>query len=186
MDFTGINNITYPETENILTETLSNLGAWGFEIELIEAKKTTGGYLSKADLSFPGFKIRLKIEISFRIRKQKSKGAVSRIKNNYIPHYDAYQLPFEEIISGKLNALVARAKARDWYDFYFFLHNQMLEAKHKKRLPELLEKLKRSKKAEFRCSRIVLLRSCMKLLTFILFYKIVFNTHAIFSASRAF
>ena len=145
LDFTGINNITYFEIEDILTETLSNLTAWGFEIEIIEAKKTTGGYLAKIDFSFSGFKIRLKIEISFRVRRQKSKGVVFRIKNTYIPYYDAYQLPLEEIIDGKLNALLSRAKARDWYDIYFFLHNQMLETEHKKLLPEILEKLKRSK-----------------------------------------
>ena len=145
LDFTGINNITYPEIENILIETLNNLSNWGFEVEIIEAKKTTGGYLAKIDFSFSGFKIMLKIEISFRIRKQKSRGVVSRIKNNYIPHYDVYQLSLEEIINGKLNALLSRAKARDWYDFYFFLHNQMLGTGHKKLLPELLEKLKKSK-----------------------------------------
>lgn len=145
LDFTGINNILYPEIEDILIETLRGLSAWGFEVEIREAKKTTGGYLAKMDFSFSGFKFEMKIEISFRIRKQKSRGAVSRIKNDYIPHYDVYQLPEDEAIEGKLNALLARAKARDWYDLYFFLHNDMLRPKHKKDLPKLLEKLKMSK-----------------------------------------
>ena len=52
LDFTGINNITYPTIEDVLVQTLRNLTAWGFEIELSEAKKTTGGYLSKMDFSF--------------------------------------------------------------------------------------------------------------------------------------
>lgn len=145
LDFTGINNITYFEIEDILLETLRNLSAWGFEIEIMEAKKTTGGYLAKMDFSFSGFKLQMKIEISFRIRKQKSRGVISRIKNEYIPHYDVYHLPSDEIVNGKISALLTRAKARDWYDLYFFLRGRMLEAKHKKLLPELLKKLKKSK-----------------------------------------
>lgn len=145
LDFTGINNITYFQIEELLTETLSNLGAWGFEIDIMEAKKTTGGYLAKIEFSFSGFRLILKIEISFRKRKQKSKGVISRIKNEYIPHYDVYQLPPTELTDGKINALLARAKARDWYDLYFFLRGQMLEARHKKLLPDILKKLKGSR-----------------------------------------
>lgn len=145
LDFTGINNIAYPEIEDVLIETIRNLSAWGFEIEITEAKKTTGGYLAKMDFSFSGFKLQIKIEISFRTRKQKSMGAVSRIKNEYIPHYDIYHLPLDEIINGKISALLMRAKSRDWYDLYFFLHNRMLKTEHKKLLPGILEKLKKSK-----------------------------------------
>jgi len=145
LDFTGVNNITYPAIEDVLIGTLKNLTAWGFEIELKEAKKTTGGYLAKMDLSFSGFRFQVKIEISFRKRRQKSRGVVSRIKNEYIPHYDIYHLPLEEIVAGKISALLTRAKSRDWYDLYFFLHSRMLETEHKKLLPEILEKLKNSK-----------------------------------------
>lgn len=145
LDFTGINNILYPEIESLLLKTLRNLNSWGFEMEIIEAKKTTGGYLSKIDFSFSGFKINLKIEISFRIRKQKSKGVFSRVKNEFIPHYDIYQLSQKEIVNGKISALIARAKARDWYDLYFLFRARMLEMEHKKIMLKLLEKLKRSK-----------------------------------------
>lgn len=145
LDFTGVNNIIYPEIEDILTETLRNLVAWGFEIEIREAKKTTGGYLAKMGFSFSGFELQMKIEISLRIRKEKSRGAVSRIKNEYIPYYDVYHLPLDEIVAGKISALLTRAKARDWHDIYFLLRGRMLETKYKKLLPELLEKLKKSK-----------------------------------------
>lgn len=145
LDFSGINNITYSEIEEVLTETLRNLVAWGFEVEIIEAKKTTGGYLAKLDFSFSEFKLQLKIEISFRKRYQKSRGVISRIKNEYIPHYDVCHPPLGEIVSGKISALLSRAKARDWYDLYFFLRGRMLETEHKKPLPDILEKLKKSK-----------------------------------------
>jgi len=145
LDFTGINNILYPEIEDLLIETLRNLTAWGFGINITETKRTTGGYLAKMDCAFSGFKIQMKIEISFRARKQKSRGTVSRIKNDYIPYYDIYHLSLDEIVDGKISALLTRAKARDWYDLYFFLRGRMLQAKNTKLIPELLEKLKKTK-----------------------------------------
>jgi predicted nucleotidyltransferase component of viral defense system len=146
LDFTGIHNPTYYEIENILTKTLSDLHYWGFNIDLLEAKKTTGGYLAKIDFSLYQFKFLIRIEISFRqSRNKKISSQTSSIQNDYIHTYNIMHLPLSDLIDGKLAALNARAKARDWYDLYFLLHNQMLETKHKQQLSGLLEKLKKSK-----------------------------------------
>lgn len=142
LDFTGINDITYHEIEDIIAETLTSLSAWGFEGDIKEAKTTSGGYLAKMSFSFLEYEIMIKIEISFRKRKQKTKGVATTIRNSFIPNYDIYQLPQEEIVGGKLKALLARSKPRDWYDLYFFLHNQMMSKEAIKQLPEILEKLK--------------------------------------------
>jgi len=145
LDFTGIHRITYYEIKNILTKTLVNLNNWGFKTDINEAKKTPGGYLANLNFSFLEFKISIKVEISFRQSKQRLKAEISRIKNEYIPYYDIIHLPIEEIIKEKINALLSRAKARDWYDFYFFLNNRMLSPKQKDVLPQILLKLKRTK-----------------------------------------
>lgn len=145
LDFTGIKGISYLEIENILTNTLKNLSDWGFNVDIIEAKKTTGGYLAKTVLSFLTFKILLKIEISFRQNRQKIVKEISSIRNEYIPNYDIIHLPQEEIINGKISALLDRSKPRDWYDLYFFLRQGMLTPKQKKILPEILSKLEKIK-----------------------------------------
>lgn len=145
LDFTGIYSPTYREIEDILTNTLGDLYNWGFNIDLLEAKQTTGGYLAKINFFLYQFKFLIKIEISFRKSDKKIQSQTSSVQNDYIHTYNIVHLPLAEIVSGKISALLARAKARDWYDLYFFLRGQMLEAKHKKLLPELLEKLKRSK-----------------------------------------
>lgn len=144
LDFTGIHNPTYYEIEDIIANTLQDLHYWGFDIDLEEAKKTTGGYLGKIDFSLYSFKFLINLEISFRQSHKKIPSQVSPIRNDYIHTYNIQHLPLIEIINGKLSALKARAKARDWYDLYFFLHSNMVEPKHKKLLPELLEKLKKS------------------------------------------
>ncbi len=145
LDFTGINGISYLEIENILTNTLKNLSDWGFNIEIDEAKKTTGGYLAKTVLSFLTFKILLKMEISFRQNRQKVVKEISSIANEYIPNYDIIHLPQEEIINGKISALLDRSKPRDWYDLYFFLRQGMLTPKQKKILPKILSELEKIK-----------------------------------------
>ncbi len=145
LDFTGIKGIDYYEIENILINTLKNLSNWGFSVEIDEAKKTSGGYLGKIKLLFLTFKILLKIEISFRHLKTKLISEISNIENEYIPRYDIIHLSQEEIINGKISALLDRAKPRDWYDVYFFLNNKMLNLEQKNLLPKILTKLKETK-----------------------------------------
>lgn len=141
LDFTGIHNITYYEIESILTEVLSDLNFWGFDINLLEAKKTTGGYLAKINFLFLKFKFILKIEISFRqSHNKKTAHQITSVKNDYIDTYTIIHLPNEEIVEGKIAALMARSKPRDWYDLYFLLKNNYLSAKQKKILPDILEK----------------------------------------------
>ena len=145
LDFTAVYNPTYWEIENILTNTLSDLHNWGFDNDLLEAKKTTGGNLAKINFVLYQFKFLIKIEISFRKSGKKIQSQTNSIQNEYIHTYNIVHLPSAEIINGKISALLTRAKSRDWYDLYFFLHSGMLETEHKKLLPEILEKLKKSK-----------------------------------------
>ncbi len=142
LDFTGIHNIQYFEIENILTDVLSDINNWGFDIDLLEAKKTTGGYLSKINFSVLNFKFIIKIEISFRQSHKKTEYQVSSIKNDYIHTYNIIHLLPGEIIDGKLAALRARSKPRDWYDLFFLLKNDYLNLKQKKLLPDILQKFK--------------------------------------------
>lgn len=145
LDFTGIYNISYYEIEDVLTQVLSDLDFWGFDIDLLEAKKTRGGYLSKINFSLYEYKFFIQIEISFRQIRGKIKSETSSIKNDYIHIYSIIHLPLSKIVDGKIMALLARAKARDWYDIYFLLHNNMFEVKHKKKLAQILDKAKKTK-----------------------------------------
>jgi len=142
LDFTGIYNITYYEIEKILTNVLSDLNSWGLDIDISEAKKTTGGYLARIDFSIFKLKFFIQIEISFRQSHKKIKSQTSSIKNDYIHTYSLVHLLPEEIIAGKLAALLTRSKPRDWYDLYFLLKNDYLNNSQKKLLPKILKKFK--------------------------------------------
>ncbi|MFH1457401.1 MAG: nucleotidyl transferase AbiEii/AbiGii toxin family protein [Patescibacteria group bacterium] len=145
LDFTASQSISYFEIEEILTEVYFNLSNWGFEIDVEEAKKTTGGYLTNAICSFEGYKINLKIEISFRVSHKKINKVISQPESELIAPYDIVHLTLEEIVSGKLAALMARSKPRDWYDLYFLLKKNYLNVKQKELLPCILKQFKNYK-----------------------------------------
>ncbi|MBU4331934.1 nucleotidyl transferase AbiEii/AbiGii toxin family protein [Patescibacteria group bacterium] len=147
LDFTASRNISYQEIEDLLTQIYFNLESWGFSAEIDEAKETTGGYLAKTVFSFLDNKINLKIEISFRKKQKKIEKEISQIRNEFLPTYDIIHLTLEKITAGKLAALMSRSKPRDWYDLYFLLKNDYLDSNQKKILPEILEKLKKSRTA---------------------------------------
>lgn len=120
LDFTGV-RITQHEVENIFGDTLAELEKSGIAVEIDEAKNTTGGYLGIAGFHLYGLRIPIKIEVSLRIMTP-IKGVRSVITNEYIPSYTLVQLPSDAIIQGKLDALFARHKPRDFYDYFFLLH----------------------------------------------------------------
>ncbi|MBU1349970.1 nucleotidyl transferase AbiEii/AbiGii toxin family protein [Patescibacteria group bacterium] len=142
LDFTATKNISYQEIESLLIDIYSTLNSWGFILDIEEAKKTTGGYLAKTIISFYNYKINLKIEISFRQSRKKINTEISQIRTEFFPTYDIVHLSQEDIVGGKLAALLSRSKPRDWYDLYFLLKNNYLNNKQKKLLPAILEKFK--------------------------------------------
>lgn len=119
--------------EDAILNTLSEIQKESVETELEEAKQTSGGYLSIMRFSALGHTVPIRIEISFRDRKKKGEAAV--IASDLYPDYTLMQLTQETLIQGKIDALLARKKPRDFYDFYFLLrHNMIPENTDKKKL----------------------------------------------------
>lgn len=144
LDFTAESQVSYRVIEDLIADTLMNLKYWGFNVEIEEAKKTSGGYLAKIIFLFLNYQPTIKIEISQRKISQKLKKDFSRIKNEYIEDYDVYHLSAEEIFNGKIVALLSRSKARDWYDVYFLLKNNFLNIQQKQKLQDIGLKLEKS------------------------------------------
>lgn len=147
LDFTGI-NISQLEVEEIFTNTLVNIENTGINVELVEGKTTTGGYLGSAAFNAYGKKIPVQIEVSLR-RGASVKGVRILVESDYVPAYTIVHMPIEEIIEGKLQALKQRQKPRDFYDYYFLLSGNYPEAKDKKNL-EMVLKLLRESNINFR------------------------------------
>ena len=140
LDFTGT-GITYREIEELFTNTLANIEKTGLEVDVTEAKQTTGGYLGIASFEAYDIKINVQIEVSHR-----SRGSLKKVRmlitSDYIPAYTLVHLPLEDIILGKLEALVARRKPRDFYDYFFLLSGGYPAARTKENLKKVLKLLR--------------------------------------------
>ncbi len=143
LDFTGI-NIIQGEVEEIFTNTLIDLEKTGIGVELEEGKPTTGGYLGIAIFRAYGKNIKVQIEVSLR-RGKKLEGARFLVENEYITAYTLVHLPKDEIVKGKIRALLNRQKPRDFYDYFFLLSGNYPAAKEKETLNKVFKLLHNSK-----------------------------------------
>lgn len=130
LDFTGI-NIIDREVEDIFTATFANIEKSGISVLIKEGKPTTGGYLSIAYFHIYDLKVTIQLEVSLRRGKGKS-GTRTVIQGEYIPPYTLVHVPIHELIEGKLQALEARSKPRDFYDFFFLLSGNYPQVKEKR------------------------------------------------------
>ncbi len=147
LDFTG-SGITQNEIEELFTNTLADIEKASIPVEIIEGKNTTGGYLGTVIFDAYGLKTEIFIEVSLR-NSRILKGARSVIQTDYLPSYTLVNLPVENLIQGKMDALVARHKPRDFYDYFFLLCGNYPIVKDKENLSKTL-KLLRESKIDFR------------------------------------
>ncbi len=104
----------------------------GIVTELDEAKETTGGYLAVMRFSGLGYVVPIRIEISFR--ETQKRGRPTIVTSDIFPDYSVIQLVQEQLVEGKISALLSRKKPRDFYDFYFLLRHNMIPIERKKEL----------------------------------------------------
>ena len=142
LDFTG-SGILQETIEELFAQTLSEIERTGIKVDIVEAKKTTGGYLGIAAFFLHDLKIKTQIEVSLRNEKR-LKGIRTLIQSDYLPAYTLVHLPLEDIINGKLEALFSRKKPRDFYDYYFLLAGNYPLIKENKNLEKVQEILQDS------------------------------------------
>lgn len=147
LDFTG-SNITGRVVEEIFMSTLAELENTGIDVELEEGKSTTGGYLGIVIFKLYDKTIPVQIEVSLRKGKP-VKDTRTLIENEYIPAYTLVHLSKEEIVEGKMQALINRHKPRDFYDYFFLLSGNYPLVKEKSSLT-MVQRLLDETKINFR------------------------------------
>lgn len=145
LDFTGQGIYHNNEIDDMFITALAGVEKAGIDIFFQEAKPTTGGYLGLIHYDVYEVSEDMKFEVS--LRKGKSmKGELVTISSEFVPPYIIIQIPPEELVSGKMAALLSRKKPRDYYDLYFMLRNQALNKLiDKKKLQEVFGNLKTEK-----------------------------------------
>ena len=141
LDFTGA-GIAPKEIEELFTDTLAGIEKTGMTVRVEEARKTTGGYLGIAAFGAYDLKVNIQIEVSLRKGKEPKKTR-ALVTSDYLPAYTLVHLSLEDIIRGKLEALAARHKPRDFYDYFFLLSGGYPEARTKENLTKVLKLLQK-------------------------------------------
>lgn len=141
LDFSA-NGLTVRKIEDVVNDVLVEISKTNFEIDIGEAKKTTWGYLVIVNFRFLSYSLDVKMDVS--LRDQSLTKDVYVISNDYMPDYTLFALRQDKIVTGKLDALLTRAKPRDWYDLYFMFRKGLMAPKDKQRLVEIAKELEKS------------------------------------------
>lgn len=117
----------FNELERAMQSTLELLDKDGVKSEILESKKTSGGYFGIIKLD----NLKTSLEISSR---KNSKGEPITIVGDFTLPYTIFLLSRENLFSEKIDAFLSRQKPRDYYDLYFILRSNLLNSSQKKRI----------------------------------------------------
>jgi predicted nucleotidyltransferase component of viral defense system len=132
----------------VIESALAEIEREGIAVEIDEAKKTSGGYFSILRFSGGEYRSQIQLEVSLR-KAEKSTGTAALISSDFIPAFTLMHLDEKTVVKEKVNALLTRAKPRDFYDLYFILRGRMafgsVFASDKTIKPKLLKQVKNTK-----------------------------------------
>ena len=135
LDFSGF-GVSVTTLEDLVTDTLGDMERAGLEVNIEEAKTTSGGYLGLISTRMADHRIEIQLEISLRHRDKPSPHTAV-IASALYPAYTLLHLPEDRLVAEKLQALAQRGKARDFYDLYFMLRRGLLTPAHRKTLTKV-------------------------------------------------
>lgn len=155
LDFTGT-GVNIRTIESVLEKVLVAVEKEGMDIQIDEAKKTSGGYFSILQFEGGGNRGEIQLEISLRT-EGKVNGETTLISSGFLPAFTLIHLEEKLLIQEKIRALLSRAKPRDFYDLYFILRSRLAfqevfqkDKTLKKKLLEVLDKTRLDAKSELK------------------------------------
>lgn len=127
LDF-SIPPLNKSEIEEYLVNTFAAIEDEGITGKITECKETSGGYLANIDLDILGFKTGISSNLIIKNDPLELIPQNQIIESsNFLPNYTITALSTEIIVKEKIQALITRAKPRDFYDLYFISRNSELK-----------------------------------------------------------
>ena len=145
LDFSIFNIEQYQQEkfiEDIFAKVLVEIERIGIKVELgPKPGSTKEGYYGAATFKIYDYSsVTVSINVSSR-NGHDIKGEVDSIANDFVPTYNFFHLPQEKLVEEKIDALLERKKARDFYDLYFIMRKNMLTPAQKARLNQKKDKI---------------------------------------------
>jgi hypothetical protein len=129
--------------EDAILGTLADIARENIVVDITESQTTSGGYL--AIITFRGDHPPVSVQIEISLRGGENQGEAATIISDLVPAYAIIALSREQFVDEKIQALLFRKKARDFYDLYFILLANLLPAHKRGILPPVLETLRQSR-----------------------------------------
>ncbi len=129
--------------EGAVLETLVAISRENVYPDLEESKQTSGVYLAILSFRTEG-QVPVSIQLEISLREGEVQGEAVTIASDFIPAYLIVALIRERLIDEKIQALLTRRKARDFYDLYFILRANLLSTQKKDVLSQVMVTLKQS------------------------------------------
>lgn len=129
--------------EDIFTQVLVEIEKVGIKVELgPKPGPTSEGYYGDATFKIYDYPLaQVSINVSSRNGRD-IEGEVDSIANDFVPTYNVFHLPQEELVEEKIfSALLKRKKARDFYDLYFIMRKGILTPDQKQRLGNIKDEI---------------------------------------------
>lgn len=144
LDFSA-HDLSIEEINNLVDSVLGDIGKEG----VITEKKvnpgtpgeTTGGYFAVIGFKLLEFDSEIRIQISLRPINELETNT-TLIENDFLPPYTIIYLAERLLVKEKTQALLERAKPRDFFDLYFILRHRELVKYVPKDIDDLKERLK--------------------------------------------
>lgn len=128
--------------EAVILESIASIARENIDVDITESTQTTGGYLAILTFRADGVPVSIQLEISFRAGHKT--GEPATVVSEFLPAYTIIALAREQLIDEKIEALIDRHKARDFYDLYFILRANLLPPQKRGVLPQALTVLRQS------------------------------------------
>lgn len=129
--------------EDAILGTLADIARENIVVDITESQTTSGGYL--AIITFRGDHPPVSVQIEISLRGGEKQGEAATIISDLVPAYAIIALSREQFVDEKIQALLFRKKARDFYDLYFILRANLLPTHKRGILPPVLETLRQSR-----------------------------------------
>lgn len=128
--------------EDTIIKTLRDIEREGISTEIIESKKTSGGYLTHIECTFDDQVTTALLQ--FSERTSTDRGEVVTISSKFVPPFSIMLLSRKQLTDEKIQALLTRAKPRDFYDLYFMIRSNLIDPTQKNFLRDAYKKLEQT------------------------------------------
>jgi len=128
LDFSGC-NFSIEEINTLVDSVLMDMSKEGIDsqknVNSGTEGETSGGYYAVVGLKLLEFDSEIRIQISLR-NKERLKSNTELVENDFIAPYAIVFLEESILVREKIQALLERAKPRDFFDLYFILRSRRL------------------------------------------------------------